>query len=211
MRLRLYDHPLSGNAYKVRWLLHALALPYETVAVDFHPGREHRSERFRATVNPRGEIPVLEHDGQMLADSGAILRHLATHHDPSRHWLPEDAAVRARIDAALALADELSRTVAAARLHLSFGLPADLAACQRAGRAVLRVLDDRLAARAVLGAPWLADARPTIADIACFPYAALCREAGLDPLEWPALRAWIDALRHHACFIPMPGILAPQA
>lgn len=209
MRLRLYDHPLSGNAYKVRLLLHWLGLPFETVAVDFHPGREHRSARFRAEVNPLGELPVLEIDGRMLADSGAILRHLATHHDPSRRWLPADPATGARIDAALALADALTRTVAAARLHLSFGLPAELARCQREGREVLRALDDTLAEGAALGVPWLAGAQPTIADIACFPYAALCGEAGIERLEWPALSAWIDALRHREGFIPMPGILAP--
>ena len=95
MRLRLYDHPLSGNAHRCAGCRTRWHCCYETVAVDFHPGREHRSERFRATVNPRGEIPVLEHDGQMLADSGAIPRHLATHHDPSRHWLPGRGRARA--------------------------------------------------------------------------------------------------------------------
>ena len=52
--------------------------------------------------------------------------------------------------------------------------------------------------------------RPTIADIACFPYAALASEAGIDLLAYPALHRWIDALRHWPGFIAMPGILHPS-
>ena len=37
----------------------------------------------------------------------------------------------------------------------------------------LRVIDDHLSERASLGRQWLAGGRPTLADLACFPYAAL--------------------------------------
>ncbi|MBL8338859.1 MAG: glutathione S-transferase family protein [Rhodoferax sp.] len=207
--LRLHDYELSGNCYKVRLLLHWLGLDYVRIPVDFHPGRAHRSADFRTRVNPRGQLPVLQ-DGELtLPDAQAILVYLASRYDPQGRWYPDDPATRGRITLWLATADDLTRTVSAARLHLAFGYPADLPACQQGGRAVLRLLDDQLAENACRGLPWLAADHPTIADIACFPYAALAGEAGIELLAFPALQAWISALRHQPGFLAMPGILDP--
>lgn len=207
--IRLHDYELSGNCYKVRLLLHWLGLPWTRIAVDFHPGRAHRSAEFLARVNPRGQLPVLEDGALRLPDAQAILVYLASRYDPQRRWYPDDPATRGRITRWLAGADELTRTVSAARLHLAFATPADLASCQQGGRSVLRLLDDELAENQCHGQAWLAAAHPTIADIACFPYAALAPEAGIDLIEFPALRDWIDAMRHQPGFLPMPGILNP--
>jgi len=207
--IRLYDYELSGNCYKVRLLLHWLGLAYTRIPVDFHPGREHRSAAFLTHVNPRGQLPVLEEGALRLPDAQAILVYLASCHDTQNRWYPQDAATRGRIALWLATADELTRTVSAARLHLGFGYPADLAACQAGGRAVLRLLDDQLAENRCHGLFWLVARHPTIADIACFPYAALAGEAGIDLMEFPALQAWIAALRHLPGFLAMPGVLDP--
>lgn len=207
--IRLHDYELSGNCYKVRLLLHWLGLAWTRIPVDFHPGREHRSAAFRNQINPRGQLPVLEDGPLRLPDAQAILVYLASRYDAARHWYPDDPATRGRITLWLATADELTRTVSAARLHLGFGHAADLAACQRGGRAVLRLLDDQLAENLRRGLPWLAASHPTIADIACFPYAALAPEAGIDLVEFPAIQAWASALRHQPGFLAMPGILDP--
>ena len=207
--IRLHDYELSGNCYKVRLLLHWLGLAWTRIPVDFHPGREHRSVAFRVHTNPRGQLPVLEDGPLRLPDAQAILVYLASRYDPQRRWYPDDPATRGRITLWLATADELTRTVSAARLHLGFGYAADLQACQRGGRAVLRLLDDQLAENRCHGLPWLAAAHPTVADIACFPYAALAQEAGIDLVGFPSLQAWISALRHQPGFLAMPGILDP--
>ncbi|MBP6851723.1 MAG: glutathione S-transferase family protein [Rhodoferax sp.] len=207
--MRLYDYELSGNCYKVRLLLHWLGLTCTRIPVDFHPGRAHRSAEFIHHVNPRGQLPVLEDGDLRLPDAQAILVYLASRYDPQRRWYPDDAATRGRITLWLATADEITRTVATARLHLAFGAPADLAQCQRGGRAVLRLLDDQLAENHYHGQAWLAAPHPTVADIACFPYAALAGEAGIDLIEFPALQAWTSALRHQPGFLTMPGILDP--
>jgi glutathione S-transferase len=98
-------------------------------------GGESRQPAFLA-LNPRGQLPVLEDGPLRLPDAQAILVYLASRYDPQRRWYPDDPATRGRITLWLATADEITRTVSAARLHLAFGYPADLAACQRAGRAV---------------------------------------------------------------------------
>ena len=207
--LRLYDYELSGNCYKVRLLLHWLGLAYTRIPVDFHPGRAHRLPDFIDTVNPRGQLPVLQVGDFRLPDAQAILVYLASRHDPHGGWYPADAQVRGRITLWLATADEITRTVSAARLQLAFGYPGDLPACQAGGRAVLRLLDDQLSENQYAGQEWLAAAHPTIADIACFPYAALAGEAGIDLVAFPALQRWIWNLRHRPGFIAMPGILDP--
>lgn len=213
--MRLFDHELSGNCYKVRLLLHMLGRTYERHAINFHPGREHKAAWFLERHNPLGQLPVLEDDGVSIRDAQAILVYLASRYDADGRWYPDDALVRARIQAWFAAADELTRTAGAARLHevLPHGVldyPCDLAACRTGARAVLRLLDDHLAERHGLGLRWLASsAAPTIADIACFPYAALAPEGGVRLDEFPALRAWIADVRALPGFIGMGGIMAP--
>jgi glutathione S-transferase len=60
------------------------------------------------------------------------------------------------------------------------------------------------------GGLWLAAEWPTIADIACFPYIALSQEGGISRDDFPAIRRWIDRVRHLNGFIGMPGIFAPH-
>lgn len=208
--IRLYDYTLSGNCYKLRLLLHWLGLDFQVIPVDFHPGRAHKSEWFLQTVNPLGQLPVLDDDGFVLRDAQACLVYLASRYDAGGHWYPDDAQTRGRIQLWLAAADDLTRSVSAARLHYSFGYPADIAQCERLGHATLQLLDDTLAEHHYHGRTWLAGGdAPSIADIACFPYAALAGEARLELRRYPALQAWMHALRHRPGFIAMPGIIDP--
>ncbi|WP_028998329.1 glutathione S-transferase family protein [Azohydromonas australica] len=207
--MKLYDYELSGNCYKVRLLLHLLRVPCDKVAVDFHPGRQHKSEWFLNEVNPLGQLPVLEDDGQLLRDAQAILVYLASRYDSSGQWYPQDARARGEIQIWLAMADELTRTASAARLHDALGYTQfDIQACRAGARAALRVLDDHLAQRQALGHTWLVGAAPTIADIACFPYAALANEGGISLDAFPALRQWLWSFRSQPDFIGMAGIMA---
>ncbi|MCH8925839.1 MAG: glutathione S-transferase N-terminal domain-containing protein [Proteobacteria bacterium] len=90
--LRLYDYLDSGNGYKVRLLLRLLDIPFERVELDIMKG-ETRTPEFLAK-NPNGKIPTLEwDDGRTLAESNAILFHLAE----GTPYLPEDAWDRARV------------------------------------------------------------------------------------------------------------------
>lgn len=208
--LRLYDYELSGNCYKLRLLLHWLELPCERVPVNFHPGREHKSADFLQHINPLGQLPVLADGEFLLRDAQACLVYLASRYDPGGSWYPDDAQTRGLITLWLAGADALSRSVGAARQHYSFGMQADIPACLVLARATLRALDDTLAGQQAAGRRWLAGTpTPTIADIACFPYAALAPQARIDLRPYPAVQDWIHALRHRPGFIAMPGILDP--
>jgi glutathione S-transferase len=91
--LVLYDHPLSSNALKVRFLLAELELPYERVHVPFAHPRPDRLMRF----HPFGTIPALV-DGELcLGESNAILRYLARREGRADLY-PQDPETAARVD-----------------------------------------------------------------------------------------------------------------
>lgn len=207
--ISLYDYELSGNCYKLRLLLHWLGLEVTRIAVDFHPGRAHKSADFVDHINPLGQLPVLVDGDYRLRDAQACLVYLASRYDLHGVWYPDDARIRGAITLWLGVADQITRTASAARLHHAFGYEVDLDSCVAGAHAAFRMLDDQLAENLAHGQRWLAAAHPTIADIACFPYAALAGEAGIPLHEYPALRRWIWDLRHLPGFIAMPGILDP--
>ena len=65
----------SGNAYKTALMLELGGADWTPRFVDFFNG-ETRTPAYRA-INVMGEVPVLEHAGQRLSQSGVILDYLA--------------------------------------------------------------------------------------------------------------------------------------
>ncbi|WP_075257379.1 glutathione S-transferase family protein [Herbaspirillum camelliae] len=208
--MQLFDYELSGNCYKVRFLLHALKVEYDRYPLNFHPGKEHKADWFIERCNPLGQIPVLEDQQLYIRDAQAILVYLASKYDRSRTWYPDDPLIRAHVQIWLSTADEITRTASAARLHDALGYNFDIESCRKGAKAIFRVMDDHLAELHFHGQQWLAATKlPTIADIACFPYAALAPEGGVSLDEFPALRRWISDFRSQPRFIGMAGIMAP--
>ena len=196
--IKLYGMALSGNAYKVRLLLELLGVEYEEIPVNLRTG-ENRTESFLA-LNPRGQVPTLADGDVTVWDSQAILVYLARRY--GQEWLPTEPVPMAEVMQWLAVAEnELLFGLARARAVVFFGRDFDLASCQAYGRAGLQVLEQRLA-----GHEWLAAGRPTIADIACMPYAALSHMGEIPLDDFPSVRAWIDRVRALPGFIAMEGI-----
>jgi glutathione S-transferase len=73
---RLHCFAQSGNAFKVAAMLACAGADWEPVLVDYFHG-ETRGAAFRAATNAMGEVPVLEHRGKKLTQSGVILTYLA--------------------------------------------------------------------------------------------------------------------------------------
>ena len=205
--LILYDYELSADAYKARLLMSLLGVRYEKRAVDVFPGGEHRSPDF-LTLNPRGTVPVLVDSELVLGDAEAILCHLAASHDASRSWLPADGGAHAQTMAWLFFAARQLAIAEAARLESVLQLPAGTLDAAGKARAAFRIVEERLAEQSFVGSDFLAAARPTIADIACFPAVALSIDFGMTLEEFPKLRRWTRRLRQLPGFIGMPGIPA---
>lgn len=203
--ITLYNYELSGNCYKARLLMHMLDVDHETVAVDFYPGKKHKSPEF-LEVNAFGQLPVLDDGTLRLRDAQAILVYLASRYDPSRQWYPDDAATRGRIAMWLSTADDITRTASAARLHDALGYELDIEKARSGAHQLFRIIDEHLADMEVHGQLWLACEHATIADIACFPYIAMSEEGGISRDDYPAIRRWIERVKRLPRFIGMPGI-----
>ena len=171
--LKLYDLTLSGNCYKVRLMLSLLGLEYELVPVNLQAG-EHKSSAF-LQLNPFGQVPILVDSDIIIRDSQAILVYLARRYG-GEDWLPVEAEAMAKVMQWLSIAaNDIQHGVAAARLHFIFNAKIDLELAQSKAYKVLQVMDAHLQKHQWLGCvnEVPQEARPSIADIACFPYIAL--------------------------------------
>jgi GST-like protein len=92
--IRLYTAQ-TPNGRKISIALEELGLPYDVTWVRLDQN-EQMAPGFLAK-NPNHKIPVLEDDGQVIWESGAILLHLGERHDPEGRILPKDA--KRRMDA----------------------------------------------------------------------------------------------------------------
>ncbi|MBY5758241.1 glutathione S-transferase family protein [Rhizobium leguminosarum] len=202
--MKLYDYILSPSCYKVRLMAALAGVKLELRPVDFHPGAEHRGPELLA-LNPAGSIPILEDGDLILTESSAILVYLATKAGPK--WLDNGTAEEAaRVQQWLSFSGRLTASLGAARLHEMLLRPGDIGALQAQGIAALRELEAGLVEQGLRGMRFLAAGRPTIADIACFPYVALAPDGGVTLDAYPAIRLWSRALRALDKFIEMPGI-----
>src|SRR5688572_20069400 len=84
--MKLYYHPLSGHAHRVRLFLSLIGVAHELVQVDLMAGA-HKAPAF-LQMNRFGQVPVLDDDGVIVSDSNAILVYLAKKHRRG-DWLPE--------------------------------------------------------------------------------------------------------------------------
>jgi len=186
--MKLYMSERSGNAFKPRVLLEMLKVPYEKVLVDTGK-KENRAASF-LKINPRGEIPALEDGGRLFWDSTACLVYIARKHGGEK-WLPADPAGMAEVMQWMALAqNEVRYGLQLARGNLRGSRKwGNLEELQAHGREGLKVLEGRLKDH-----DWLALDRPTIADLACYPYVHTAPEAGIPLDDFPAVKAWIARL-----------------
>jgi GST-like protein len=82
----------TPNGHKVSIALEELGLDYEVHPVDL--AAEEQLEPEFLALNPNHKIPVLEDDGLVVWESGAILLHLGEAHDPGGRILPKDPTLR---------------------------------------------------------------------------------------------------------------------
>ena len=83
-----------GNTRDLRvlWALEEMDLPYNIVGLD-HPNHDLDAAAYRAK-NPFGQIPVIDDDGVVVTESGAILLYLAR---KSGKLMPRDLAGEAQV------------------------------------------------------------------------------------------------------------------
>jgi len=153
--------------------------------------RETRTDAFLA-MNPAGQVPtIVLDDGRTLAQSNAIILHLAG----NTALIPVDAYDRAKMFEWL-FWEQYSHepTIAVVRFQVKYlGRPrseVDAALIARA-EAALTLMDRTLAAGALNGRDFLVGATLTLADIALVAYTRFAADGGFDLADYPAVDAWV--------------------
>lgn len=202
--IKLYDFALSGNCHKVRMMLALLGVPYERVDIDLTK-KDQMADWFVA-INPLHKVPVLDDSGLVLRDSAAILLYLARQYGKPE-WAPTEPRDAAEVQQWLSLSvNEVFNGLAMARAIIIFKRDMDHAAAVAVANTALDVMENRLSER-----DWLALDRFTIADLACYPYAALAHEGQMDLTPYPAIRRWFKRIEALPDYVAMRGLPHPQA
>lgn len=197
--LELYDAALSGNCHKARLMLSLLRLEHELVPVRLQEG-EHKSPQF-LEMNPLGQVPVLTDGEVVIRDAQAILVYLARRYG-GEDWFPLEAEPMAKVVQWLSTAaNDIQHGLAAARLYYLLNAKVDIDQAQKKAHQVLQVLDKHLGER-----KWLECDRPTIADVACYPYVGLAPDGKVSLEAYPNVIAWIERIKQLPGYISMPGL-----
>jgi glutathione S-transferase len=195
--LTLFDYLPSQNGYKIRLLLNQLERPYRTEIVSIFEGHGQRPEYL--AINPTGAVPAIRlDDGRVLAESNAILFHLA---EGSR-FLPNDSFARAKVLQWMSFeSDYVQSTAGSLRYWTLTGKipqrPAALVESKRQGALkAFAALDRELAQRRfAVGDEY------TIADIALFAYTHVARDADLPLGDYRHITTWIERIRDQPRFL----------
>ncbi|UHH28077.1 glutathione S-transferase [Pseudomonas veronii] len=196
--IKLYGFPLSGHSHRVELMLSLLSLPSEFILVDLKQG-SHKTAEFVDTINPFGQVPAIDDNGTVLADSNAILLYLASKYGNGQ-WLPSDPLGQARVQRWLsAAAGQLHAGPATARLAVVFGADVDTVAAISRSHALLQLVEQQLGQ-----SRFLVGEQPSIADIAFYTYVAHAPEGNVSLADYPQVRAWLASIEALPGFVGMP-------
>ncbi|MDR9861308.1 MULTISPECIES: glutathione S-transferase family protein [Pseudomonas] len=199
--IKLYNFPRSGHAHRVELMLSLLQLPTELILVDLAKG-EHKQPAYLA-INSFGQVPAIDDNGVVLADSNAILVYLAQKYGEGR-WLPSDPVGAARVQRWLsAAAGPIAFGPAAARLITVFGAKLNAEEVIARAHNLLKVMEVELG-----NTPYLAGSEPTIADVSAYSYIAHAPEGNVSLDDYRNVRAWLARVEALPGFVGMPRTVA---
>lgn len=193
--MKLYHHPLSGHSHRARLFCSLLGIEVELIELDLLKGAHKTPDYLR--MNRFGQVPLLDDDGILIADSNAIMVYLAKKHG-RKDWLPEDPAGAAAVQRWLSVAaGQIAFGPAAARLITVFGAKFDPEEVIPRAHAILKILDAELQER-----DWIAGDHPTVADVALYSYIARAPEGNVDLSSHANVGRWLDRVETLPGFVP---------
>lgn len=184
----------TQNTLKTLYVLEELGVGFEYHFIDLLQG-EHMTDRFRE-MTPAGKVPVLEHDGEYLFESGAICRYVASVEHSSLY--PADKLQRARVDQWMTFFschagrwltniyfEQVMKPIAGRG-------KTDVASCEKAVKLAhqqLRIVDDWLE-----NTMWLANDALSVADPFALAYVEQVRAIDFPLDRYPRVEAWFERL-----------------
>jgi glutathione S-transferase len=191
---RLYCFAQSGNAFKAALMLNLCGAKWEPRFVDFFAG-ETRTPEYRA-INEMGEVPVLEHAGKRLSQSGVILHYLADHFRKFRGENPQEVLRWILWDN-----HKFTSYIATYRWMITLakvGEPQVHEFLRGRIKGALTILNSHLEKGA-----FVVGNQPTIADISLCGYLYWPEEFGVSWSDHPRIGAWLERIK------ALPGWVYP--
>lgn len=188
---RLYGFP-TQNSMKTLYVLEESGLDFEFVFVDLAKG-EQKSDSYRQKT-PMGKVPLLEHEGEYLFESGAICRYVGNVSNSPLY--PTDPLQRARVDQWMDfftchLGRWFSTLFYEQVIKPKYGLgdpdEASMEEATKFAHQQLGVLDGLLR-----DSDWLANDAVSIADLFAFAYVEQYRVIDFPLDEYPQVQAWFE-------------------
>ena len=211
--MKLYGYFRSSAAYRVRIALNLKNIPVEHAFV--HLRRDEQSATDYRGKNPFGLVPTLEHDGQCLTQSLAIIEYLdEIQRDPP--LLPRSAVDRAYVRSiALSIACDIHplnnlRVLNYLAQNLSVQDAARDAWFTHWVDIGLRAVEQVLRRDARVGTYCCGD-RPSLADICLVPQVFSAERVKYDLSEMPTIMRIVGAARRHPAFAAAAPEIQPDA
>lgn len=192
-------HLNQSRSQRVLWALEELELPYQIV--QYQREKTMLAPESLKKIHPLGKSPVLEDDGLVIAESGAILEYLQETYDIGQRFKPQDVMLRQQYRFWLHYAEGSLMPLLLMKLVFgSLGKPPVPFGFRTIGKALgngiqkawldkqitthARFIESELAHR-----PWFAGEELSMADVQMsFPIFALLSRGGIDDL--PHTKAW---------------------
>ncbi len=193
-------HLNNSRSQRVLWMLEELELPYQIVRYQREPTM--LAPEALKKVHPLGKSPVLEDNGNVIAESGAILEYLQETYDSENRLKPADAQDRLQYRFWLHYAEGSLMPLLVMKLVFSrlgkapvpwllrpvggmLGQGMQKAWLNKQIATHARFIEDHLGK-----SPWFAGQSFSVADVQMiFPLIALLARGGDNDL--PNLRAWM--------------------
>jgi glutathione S-transferase len=205
----LYCFAQSGNAYKAALTLALCKADWAPRHVDFFNG-ETRTLEYRTNINEMGEVPVLEHRGKRLSQSGVILDYLAS--TLKKFGWEGDEERREVLRWILWDNHKLTSYIATLRFLVQFMKTGETPVTEfLRGRlkSSLGILNLHLSDKKFAVANKL-----TIADLSMCGYLFWPDEFGVSWADYPAIGAWLERIRAQPGWVHpyqlMPGHPLPE-
>lgn len=184
----------TQNTLKTLYVLEEIGAEYEYCFVDLGKGAN-RTDEFRL-MTPVGKVPVLEHDGNFLFESGAICRYAASMEKSPLY--PADKMERARVDQWMTfftchpgrwLTNLYFEKIIKPVAGLGETNEDRCAESVRFANAQLKAVERHLATR-----DWLANDTLSIAEPFALAYLEQARAVNFDLDVFPRVKQWFDRI-----------------
>lgn len=183
-KITFYAHPRSGPSYRVGLAFALMNEPFAFEIVDL-PNGGGQNPQYKSKSR-FGQVPCIEHNGETIIQSSAILEYLA---EKTGKFGGKTPMERAHINEWMywdfdRLCPGLFRS-RAYTLGFRKAEPAVVDAYRQEAEGGLAALDAHLAKN-----EWIALSRPTIADICIYSGVYYAADGKFDVAKYPAVAAW---------------------